>query len=170
MRKIILNVAVTLDNFIEGPNGEYDWCFTDQDYGMTEFLKNTDTIIFGRKSYELLESVQPGAYSDKTKYVFSTTMKQTSNPKIKIISGDAFAEIKKIKDSGGKDVWLFGGAELTGSLMNLNLVDEMILSVHPLLLGTGKTLFSGLTQKSMLSLKNSRHFNSGLVQLHYSFV
>src|SRR5206468_11515903 len=75
MRKIILNVAVSLDGFIEGPNGEFDWCLTDQDYGMKEFLDRTDAIFFGRKSYELLQSMEPNAYPKKKKYVFSRTLK-----------------------------------------------------------------------------------------------
>lgn len=59
MRKIILNLAVSLDGFIEGPNGEYDWCFTDQDYGFTDFMKRIDTIFYGRKSWELFSNYTP---------------------------------------------------------------------------------------------------------------
>jgi dihydrofolate reductase len=71
MRKIILNLALSLDSFIEGPNGEFDWCFIDQDYGMTEFLANTDAILFGRKSYELLMKYDSNPYPEMEKYIFS---------------------------------------------------------------------------------------------------
>ena len=71
MRNVILNVAVSLDGFIEGPNGEFDWCFTDQDYGMHNFLQRTDSIFIGRKSFEVLMRSYRNAFSDKRKYVFS---------------------------------------------------------------------------------------------------
>ena len=74
MRKIILGLAISLDSFIEGSNGEYDWCFTDQDYGMTEFLSSVDAIFYGRKSYEMMQSASPegtgNPWSDKKNYVF----------------------------------------------------------------------------------------------------
>ena len=82
MRNVILNLAVSLDGFIEGPNGEYDWCFTDQDYGMTEFLQRTDTIFLGRKSYELLMSTEINPFPDMKKYVFSRTLHQAIGAQI----------------------------------------------------------------------------------------
>ena len=79
MRKVILQLAVSLDGYIEGPNGEYDWCFTDQDYGMKEFYTRIDSMFIGRKSYELMmtmdESVMPG-FPKLTEYVFSTTLQE----------------------------------------------------------------------------------------------
>ena len=74
MSNVLLNLAISLDGFIEGPNGEFDWCFTDQDYGMTAFLARCDAIIFGRKSYELLLQYDADPYPDKMKYVFSNTI------------------------------------------------------------------------------------------------
>ncbi len=75
MRKIILNVAVSLDGLIEGPAGEYDWCFTDQDYGMTAFLDQTDAIFFGRKSYEVFKKHDEGIWPDKKDMSFLTPCK-----------------------------------------------------------------------------------------------
>ncbi len=74
MRKVILNVAVSLDGFIEGLNGEYDWCFTDGNYGMETFLNETDAIFFGRKSYELYISSFAQMWNDKKHYVFSNSL------------------------------------------------------------------------------------------------
>ena len=74
MRKVMLNLAVSLDGFIEGPNGEFDWCFTDQDYGMMDFMNRIDVIFIGRKSYELVLQMGKHPYSDKLKYVFSKTI------------------------------------------------------------------------------------------------
>ncbi len=75
MRKVILNLAVSLDGFIEGPNGEFDWCFADQDYGMINFMNRIDSIYIGRKSYELVLQMEKNPYPDKLKYVFSRTLK-----------------------------------------------------------------------------------------------
>ena len=82
MRKIILNVAVSLDGFIEGPNGEFDWCFTDQDYGMSDFMKSIDAILFGRKSYELMLKMSKNPFPEKMKYIFSKTKKRRGTRKV----------------------------------------------------------------------------------------
>src|SRR6187402_2220315 len=112
MRRIVLGLAVSLDGFIEGPNGEYDWCFTDQDYGLSDFFKQIDAIFMGRKSHE-----ESSKYEDQNPwkgiktYVISNTLQ--SSDKIEVISGDVVSKIKEIKKQQGKDIWLFGGAELT---------------------------------------------------------
>jgi dihydrofolate reductase len=167
MRKIILNLAVSLDGFIEGPNGEYDWCFTDQDYGMTAFLNRTDSILFGRKSYELMMSLDKNPYPDKKKYVFSNTMNENGG-NFTLISGAMINTVKQLKQEQGKDIWLFGGANLTTNLMNEELVDEMMLSIHPILLGNGKPLFSGIHNRFKLNLTDTKIYPNGLVQLFYA--
>ena len=85
MRKIILNLAVSLDGFIEGPNGEYDWCFIDQDYGMTDFMDSIDAIFFGRKSYELVLKTGADYFGNKKQYVFSKTLPASINENVIII-------------------------------------------------------------------------------------
>jgi dihydrofolate reductase len=166
MRKVILNVAVSLDGYIEGPKGEYDWCFTDGDYGMCDFLKRTDTIFFGRKSFEILTRSEPGAYPDKRKYVFSKSLRD-AGADWEII-GDGFeTRIREIKNQPGKDIWLFGGANLAASLLNAGLIEEMQLSIHPLLLGGGKPLFSGIKERTHFALADSKPFSTGLIQLFY---
>lgn len=166
MRKVIVNLALSLDGFIEGPEGEYDWCFTDQDYGMTDFLNKTDAIFFGRKSFELLISTDPNAYPDKEKYVFSTTLK-SAPPQVILIRENLEAEVNKIKKQPGKDIWLFGGATLVTTMMNAGLVEDLMLSVHPLLLGQGKPLFQDLHDRIPLKLTDTKIFSTGLVQLYY---
>ena len=169
MRKVILNIAVSLDGFIEGPNGEFDWCFTDQDYGMTDFLNRIDTIFFGRKSYELMLKMSKNPFPDKMKYVFSETMKSTEE-EIHIINQDVEREVKLIKNQQGKNIWLFGGARLITAFLNFGLVDEMQLAVHPLLLGQGKPLFKDIKEKFGLKLFDTKTYSTGLVQLFYEFV
>jgi dihydrofolate reductase len=173
MRKVILGLAVTLDGYIEGPNGEYDWCFTDQDYGLNEFFSRVDTIFIGRKSYEIAlqhanannGEVVPGM-PRMTEYVFSKTLKRVKEGAI-LVSDDTMAQARKIKELPGKDIWLFGGASLTDALMKEGLVDEVWMSVHPILLGSGKPLFRPQESRTKLKLINCKSYETGLVSLQY---
>lgn len=165
-RKIVLNLCTSLDSYIEGKNEEIDWCFTDQDYGMTEFLNRIDTIFFGRKSYEQLVREMPNAFSDKKKVVFSKTLK-SDDSNLKIIRENIEGEVKGIVNSEGKDIWLFGGANLTTDMINANLVDELMISIHPLILGNGKHLFIDINKRRKLTLIDNKTFSTGLVQLSY---
>jgi dihydrofolate reductase len=173
MRKVILGVAVSLDGFIEGPNGEYDWCFTDRDYGMSSFIKRVDAIFFGRKSYEMMHSPAapegPNPWGKKKFYVFSNTMKNKPSD-AELVSGNIGDRVREIKKENGKDIWLFGGASLTTSLMKEKLVDELWLAVHPILLGQGKPLFSGLDGRIKTKLIQSKTYDTGLVSLVYEVV
>ncbi len=167
MRKIILSLAVSLDGYIEGPNGEYDWCFADQDYGLSNFFKRIDTVFIGRKSYEVMMGMEaPTGFSKFKEYVFSTTLNEVKPGKI-LVRGDIEKEVQKIKEEPGKDIWLFGGAALTTSLMNLNLVDEIALAIHPILLGAGKPLFSNINGRIELDLIDTKTYSTGLVLVTY---
>jgi dihydrofolate reductase len=177
-RRIILDLAVTLDGFIEGPNGEVDWCIMDPDMEFVNFLNNIDTILYGRKSYELWGQYVPeNEVSDaekeiwnlvhsKKKYVFSK-----NNTKeylgANLISCNIIEEVKKIKNDPGKEIWLYGGASLITTFLNLDLIDEFRLSVHPVILGDGKPMFIDIKQRLNLKLINTKKFSSGVVQLCY---
>ena len=169
MRKVILGVAVSLDGFIEGPNGEYDWCFTDQDYGLKEFFKRIDTIFVGRKTYEMSADMEGGGagFPKFKEYIFSTTLDKVKAGAT-LIKGDIKTKVEKIKNEKGKDIWLFGGAGLTTSLLNLGLVDELSLAVHPIVLGSGKPLFSNIKDRIKLTLIDTRTYSTGLVSLTYN--
>jgi dihydrofolate reductase len=169
MRKVVLGLAVSLDGFIEGPNGEYDWCFTDQDYGLNDFFKRIDSIFVGRKSYEISLGLENGisGFPKFKEYVFSKTL-NTVKEGATIVKGDILSEVTKIKNEPGKDIWLFGGAELTSSLINLGLVDEIGLAVHPLILGSGKPLFNNIRERIQLKLIDTKTYSTGLVYLTYS--
>ena len=166
MRKIIVNLCCSLDSFIEGANGEIDWCFTDQDYGMTPFLHQVDTIIFGRHSYVQLLEMAPGAFDDKQRIVISETLK-SDKPNTVIISSNIKKEIHKLIDQPGKDIWFFGGASLLSTFLNLDLIDELMIAVHPLILGSGKPLFKNINQRKNLKLTDTKTYSTGLVQLFY---
>jgi len=174
MRKLILGLAITLDGYIEGPNGEYDWCFTDQDYGLNEFFKRIDAIFIGRKSYEIAQQYAESNNGEPipgipavTEYVFSSTLESVKRGAV-LISENSIAEARRIKEQPGKDIWLYGGASLTNSLLKEGLIDELWLSVHPILLGNGKRLFQEQDYSTLLTLLESKTYETGLVSLRYS--
>ena len=102
----------------------------------------------------------------KEKYVFSRTQKGTDN-KTRFINDNILEEINKLKKKPGKDIWLYGGASLITTFINLGLVDEFRLSIHPVVLGEGKTLFIDIKQRINLKMVNTRTFSSGVVQIIY---
>lgn len=167
MSKILLNLALSIDGLIEGLNGEFDWCFTDQDYGMTAFLARCEAIVFGRKSYEIMLQFDPDPYPEKMKYVFSGSIGSVAG-KTTVLSGDVAAAMASVRLQTSGDIWFFGGAELLEQFFQHDLIDEMHLSVHPLLLGAGKPLFSHiLTERKHFRLQTAQTYDSGLVQLIY---
>jgi dihydrofolate reductase len=166
MRKILLNLAVTIDGYIAGPNGEYDWCFTDDDYGLTAFGNRVDTLVMGRKTYEVIVPYVEKWYADKNLVVFSRTLNQTPFGNVDLVQEDPLSYVRALKLQPGKDIWLYGGAELVAAFRNASAIDEMHLSVHPLLLGDGIPLF-GKGERTLFELVESIPYRSGLVQLIY---
>ncbi|HEY4288547.1 MAG TPA: dihydrofolate reductase family protein [Puia sp.] len=174
MRKLVLGLAITLDGYIEGPNSEYDWCFTDQDYGLSGFFERIDAMFIGRKSYEMAQQQSESSSGEAvpgmpalTEYVFSKTLTSVKDGAI-LISEDSIVEARRIKNQPGKDIWLFGGASLYNSLMKEGLVDELWMSVHPILLGSGKRLFQEQDSRIRLRLLESKTYETGLVSIRYS--
>ena len=182
MRKIILNLAVTLDGFIEGPNGEVDWCsHDDSDLGegsdFDKFLTSVDAIFYGRISYDLWGQFQPDASAPpsvkkfwekihaKKKYVFSRTLQ--NDGKAEFIRSDIAAKVSEIKNQTGKNIWLYGGGSLIASFIDSGLVDSYLLAVHPVILGAGKPLFSAIKNSIDLKLNEVVGSKSGVVLLSY---
>lgn len=177
MKKIILDLAVTLDGFIEGPNGEIDWCIMDDDMGFDHFLSGIDTIFYGRVSYDAWGNFQPAAEASaaeqslwravhsKKKFVFSSQKRADENATF--VDSDIAEQVAEIKRQGGKDIWLYGGASLIKTFIQLGLVDVYRVSVHPVALGSGKPLFEDLRQRLALKLIATNVFRSGVVQLIY---
>lgn len=166
MRHILLNLAVTIDGYIAGPQGEYDWCFADDDYGLTAFGNRVDTLIMGRKSYEVIVQYIDEWYADKTLFVFSRTLQETPFKNVHIVGDEPVSYVRDLRQQPGKDIWLYGGSELVAAFRQANAIDEMHLSVHPLLLGDGIPLF-GKGDRTSFDLLESVTYPSGLVQLIY---
>lgn len=177
MKKIILDLATTLDGFIEGPNGEIDWCIMDDDMDFDGFLSNIDTIFYGRVSYDSWGNYQPDAKASpeeiklweavhsKKKFVFSSQVRDDQNATF--INTDIVEKVEEIKRQGGKDIWLYGGAGLIKTFIQSNLIDIYRISVHPVALGSGKPLFEDMKERLNLRLLKTNAFRSGVVQLIY---
>ena len=169
MRKLVIGLGVSLDGFIEGPNGEYDWCFTDQDYGLSGVFKRFNAAFIGRKTYEMTLAMggNGGGLQKLKEYIFSTTLDKVKDGAT-LIKSNIKIEVENIKKEKGKDIWLFGGAGLTTSLINLGLVDELSSAVHPLLPGRGKPLFNNINDRIKLTLAGTEAYSTGLVSLTYN--
>jgi dihydrofolate reductase len=177
MRKIILNLATTLDGFIEGVNGELDWCIMEEDMHFDSFLESIDTIIYGRVSYDQwgnyqadasapdLEKQIYSAIQSKEKFVFSSQARV--DDKATFISTDIVAVVERIRNQPGKDIWLYGGAKLINTFIENGLVDKYMISVHPTALGAGKPLFD-ISARLDLVLAETKVYKSGVVQLIYA--
>lgn len=177
MRKVVLDLAVTLDGFIEGANGEIDWCIMDDDMDFDGFLSTIDTIFYGRVSYDAWGNFQPDANASQTelnlwqsvhskkKYVFSHQHREDGNATY--ISSDIINEVARLKQQEGKNIWLYGGASLIKTFIRSGLIDVYRMSVHPVALGAGKPLFENLQERLNLKLINTNVFKSGVVQLIY---
>ena len=173
-----MDLAVTLDGFIEGPNGEIDWCIMEEEMGFDQFLADIDTIFYGRVSYEMWGQYQPGNKAtltereiwkqvhSKQKYVFSKNPKPDKG--VTYISSDIASKVAEIKRESGMNIWLYGGANLISSFVAYGLIDLYRLSVHPVVLGTGKPLFSNLKERINLTLEEVKVFKSGVTLLSYS--
>lgn len=180
MRKVKYFVANSLDNFIARPDGGVDWLLNDgTDYGMAEFFRSIDCMLLGRKTYEVaVGHNQPQRKSRKAKkkgspsggmksYVFSRTLKAGPDDDFTVVSDNAGAFVRKLKNEAGKDIWLMGGGELAGSLLTEGVVDEISLNIHLVLLGQGIPLYQGVQLQLKLELLSTKAHKNGCVQVDY---
>jgi dihydrofolate reductase len=179
MGKLILSIMSSIDGYMEGPNKELDWHVWngEMEKHMFNFLNHeVDTILLGRKSYELFaaywpsskESIAPAMNSLK-KIVFSKTLQTTEWNNTTIIGDDIQSEITRLKQRGKKDLVLFGGVEITASLIKLNLIDEYQVIINPVVLGQGRPTFA-LEEKLNFKLVDLKRFNCGNVIHYYHLV
>jgi len=174
LRRLKLYIACSFDHFIARANGDVSWLhlpeyvIKDEDYGYQEFYDSIDTTIMGNTTYKIIKSFDvPFPYDDKKNYVFSRNTSLTSDGKVDFIASDIAAFVKKLKFEKGKDIWLIGGGQINQILLNYNLIDEMIITVMPIMLGHGVKLFHGVVKEKKLNLIDSKHFQNGVLQLKY---
>lgn len=169
MRKIILFIASSLDGYIARPQGEIDWLFTDQNYGYTDFLNSIDTILMGRKTYEQVLTFGEYPYQEKKSYVLTKNINLQAEHDVTPVA-DVETLVKELRRLDGKNIWLVGGSLLIRDCLEKKLINELILSVHPIVLGEGIPLFATPTTATDLQLTGCQTYSSGLVQLSYDVV
>jgi dihydrofolate reductase len=171
MRRVRYSVAMSLDGYIAGQKGEYDWIVMDPDIDFGALFKDFDTLLMGRKSYEAARQQGGGGGMPGMKaYVFSRTLSQEDCPGV-TVSDDPQETVAALKQAPGKDIWLFGGGSLFASLLELGLVDAVEVAVIPVLLGGGVPLLPHAAQSAKLRLTKHRVYEkTGTVALEYAVV
>ena len=181
MRKLISFMVVTLDGYFEGPNGEFDWPNVDDEF--YEFsinqLDDIDTLLFGRMTYEGMASYWPTPAAREAapavaermngveKVVFSTTLDAADWQNTTLVKENAAETVKGLKAQPGRYLAIFGSPNLTVSLLEQGIVDELRVMVMPILLGAGKSLFRTLNDRVPVELRQTTTFSSGNVLLTY---
>ena len=169
MRRVRFSGAVSLDGYIAGPKGEYDWIPMDPDIDFGALFKDFDTRVMGRKSFdEVRKQMASGAPTmDMPTYVFSRTLRQADAPGV-IVSNDIKKTITELRQLQGKDIWLWGGGELLESMLDLRLVDAMDVAIVPVLLGKGIRVLPAAKKMAKLKLMSHRVYpKTGTVLLNY---
>ncbi len=171
MRKVKYAVANSLDGFIARKDGAFDWIIMDKEVmdELTEFFKSVDTVLMGRKTYEvaLRHGTDDTSPPSMKSYVFSRTLKTRQGADVEVVSENAGEFIRKLKNGSGKDIWLMGGGNLAQTLFDENLIDEILLGVHPVLLGSGISLFPTINHQVDLELTDCKTYKNGVLSLVY---
>lgn len=179
MRKLILQMMISVDGYFEGPAREIDWHNVDAEFNeqALDLISRVDLMLFGRITYELMAGYWPtdsargddpmvaAAMNNTEKIVFSSTLNKADWEHTRLVKSDAAAEIRKLKALPGKDMVIFGSSDLGASLLEAGLIDEIHIVVAPILLGAGKPLFKGMRRRVPLKLLSVRQFKNENVLL-----
>jgi dihydrofolate reductase len=173
MRKLSLFIATSLDGYIAKPNDDLSFLKLvekeGEDYGYAEFTANIDTILLGRKTYDyVLKEIGASHYDNGQREVYVIT--RTARPavgKTTFYTGNVTELVQQLKSESGKNIYCDGGAEIVNGLLQYDLIDEMIISVVPILLGNGTRLFKDNRPEQQLELVSAKTFETGLTQLHF---
>lgn len=179
MRKVTLGLANSLDNYIARKDGGYDWLHWNEEVAAisAKFMKTVDALLIGRKTYEVMLASGQTSYPGRKNYVFTRSKKkvaqltkalearQRPDKNVQVVSEDAAAFVNKLKQQQkGKGIVVFGGGELAKTLFEADLIDEIVLNIQPVLLGSGIPLFHEMIKQINLKLLNSRPLkDDGLV-------
>jgi dihydrofolate reductase len=170
MRKVTFGGANSLDNYLARTDHAVDWLRWGAEAAavMADYWKTIDTILMGRKTYEVaLRRGGGGGYPGVKTFVFSRTLAEGSRDGVTIVSGEAAGFVRELKKQAGKDICLMGGGELARSLFEAGLIDEIGLNIHPVLLGSGIPLFHPMSRQIDLELLECKPFTNGCVLVKY---
>lgn len=170
-RKLYLFIAMSLDGYIAKPDDDISFLAQvekpGEDYGYSKFITSVDTVVLGRKTYDKILSMNPELpYGPREIYVVTHTPKPDEG-NVHFYSGSIPDLIASLRNKEGMDIYCDGGAEIIHQLLMADLIDEMIISIIPVLLGDGIALFKGGLEEKQLTLQSATSFEKGLVQMHY---
>ncbi len=174
MRKVKLYIATSLDGYIASEDGSIDWLndpawdIEGEDFGYTDFMNSVDTTLMGNKTYQqVLGFDVPFPYPDYRNIVFSRSQKDPDEH-AEFYSGDIPTFVEQLKSEPGKDIWLIGGSQVNGELMEAGLIDQIRLTIIPVSIGSGICLFSGGSGVQKFRLTKTNEYPNGMVQLTYN--
>jgi dihydrofolate reductase len=181
MRNVFLFMMVTLDGYFEGPKQEIDWHNVDEEFNefAIQQLDEIGVLLFGRVTYEVMASFWPTQFAMENdpvvaekmnsipKIVFSRTLGKAEWNNTRLVKDNVAEEVSRLKQEQGRDLAIFGSANLTANLLQMGLVDELRIMVNPVILGEGHPLFGGIHDRLKLKLLRTRTFRSGNVLLCY---
>jgi dihydrofolate reductase len=179
MRKVTLGLANSLDNYIARKDGGFDWLHWSKEVAeiSAKFMNTVDALVIGRKTYEVMVANGQTSYPGAKNYVFTRTQKKRAalekkltaklDKNVEIVSEDAAKFVEKLKSRKGKGIVVFGGGELAKSLFEADLIDEVVLNIHPVLLGSGIPLFHEMKRQINLELLDCRILKGGYLAVSY---
>jgi dihydrofolate reductase len=170
MKRIRYSVAMSLDGYIAGPKGEFDWIIHDRDMDFAALYAEFDTILVGRRTFLTMVQAKQTTIPGMKTVVFSTTLRAEEYPGITIIGQDVEKRVAILREESTKDLWLFGGGELFRRLLQARLVDSVEVAVQPVLLGSGTPLRPLTELRTQLRLASHRVYESGIVRTAYDVI
>ncbi len=168
-RQVRYAVAMSLDGYIAGPNGEFDWIIMDPEIDFGAMFRRYDTFLMGRRTYEATKaSGGEGMLAGSAVVVFSRTLRPQDHPGVTIVAEHPERVVAELRTKPGKDIWLFGGGELFRYLLEARLVDAVEVAVIPVLLGGGIPLLPPPAPRVTLRLVGTRAYRTGIMSLDYA--
>jgi dihydrofolate reductase len=169
MRLVTFGLANSLDNFIARSDHGTDWLVWDNEVAAIsgEYWKTIDTVVMGRKTYEVAVKLGTTSYPGAKNYVFSRTLQPKPGGEVEIVAEDPVIFMRALKQQPGKGICVLGGGELAHTLMQADVIDEIGLNIQPVLLGSGIPLFHALAKQINLELLECRPLKSGSVYVRY---
>jgi dihydrofolate reductase len=168
VRRIRYRVAMSLDGYIAGPKGEFDWIVSDPEIDFGALFQQFDTLLVGRGTFEFMVKHGQAAVPRMKIIVFSRTLQQRDFPEVTIVAGKEAETVAGLRAKRGKDIWLFGGGLLFRSFLDAGLVDAVEVALIPVLLGGGIPLLPAPARQTKLKLTGHKVYGTGVVLLEYS--